>query len=1083
MTSSKLIFHSLSKYWKQHLLLLIGIAISTMVISGALMIGEGLNYSLLRIAELNLGKVTHLITSNNPPFSDSLALRMEKEIQNACTSVMLISGAASSRGGEYRLPRVQVWGIDEDFTKIAGINSPLANIQNDEVYLSKNSASYLAVQVGDEIIIRVKNPKLLPLNSPLHNQQISSVRIPVKVAGILGENELGRFQMQPNQVAPFNVFITLDFLNTALGGQGQANHILIAAPGGIDQEVIEASLNRTWALEDLGLSIQKSPQNEDWIITCDRVFIPYAIDQALTSVPARKTEELSYFVNSLSTSNKSTPYSFVSSIPDSILSRGQIIVNKWLADDLMLEPGDTLRLDYFVSGKWGKLKEKSARFIVAKIVPLSGEWTKIMDIPVFDQWTDKPHCREWDIDLPIHFKQIRTKDEEYWSNWKNLPKAFIGCTDAQKLWQNETGKSIRILFPVSQVSKSKIEASLKTNLDLSALGFDVKNIRQEALDSANGAIDFSQLFLGLSFLLFLAGILLNVLLLQLCIEQRRSQIQTLSFLGITKQRLLLIYLGETLLVATFGVLLGLILALGYQNLMWSALNSIWNDLLGTEILQIKINRSTLLISFTVNWFLAFCTLFISINITLKKKPSFKALHKSSIHRWRNWYKGISLFFFLAAIGIFLIALYKDGPKSSILFFLLGLAVLFGLLFLVVQLFQANHFFSNSLNLSPAKLMLNQLRANSKKSVLIITLFAIGTFIIMSVGSNRKDIYLVDSDPSSGTGGFTIMAELAIPFIKDLNEEAIRYSKGIRNSYPIIPLHVHQGDDASCLNLSRVSRPEIIGLNSDEFQNRFQIISHGPELDPSQPWQALKNELGSNTIPAIADLNVIHWGLGLKIGDTLVYKDEKGQILNLKLIGGLKNSIFQGSVLIDAALFSRHFPNSLGTSKFLVDKSSISKEEIKEELEAGLYDQGILVEYTKDRLARFNRIEHTYLSIFLLLGGLGLLLGTISLSVLFARNLLVRKEFLTIFHALGLSNFFIRKLLLMEHSFLLLAGLFIGFLSAAIASWPIWNQASYERIIWDITLIFLLAFLNGLFFLYLVMLQYYDVSTIKNFDSS
>ena len=56
--------------------------------------------------------------------------------------------------------------------------------------------------------------------------------------------------------------------------------------------------------------------------------------------------------------------------------------------------------------------------------------------------------------------------------------------------------------------------------------------------------------------------------------------------------------------------------------------------------------------------------------------------------------------------------------------------------------------------------------------------------------------------------------------------------------------------------------------------------------------------------------------------------------------------------------------------------------------------------TAERLARFHRVENTYLSTFQTLGGLGLLLGTVGLATVLLRNVLERRRELALLAAVG-----------------------------------------------------------------------------------
>ena len=120
----------------------------------------------------------------------------------------------------------------------------------------------------------------------------------------------------------------------------------------------------------------------------------------------------------------------------------------------------------------------------------------------------------------------------------------------------------------------------------------------------------------------------------------------------------------------------------------------------------------------------------------------------------------------------------------------------------------------------------------------------------------------------------------------------------------------------------------------------------------------------------------------------------------------------------------------------------------------------------ERLAEFNKVENTYLSIFLSLGGLGLILGSIGLGIIVIRNLMERRGEMALLSAVGFTRQAIFKLLLSEHIFLLIAGLITGTVSALISILPVFftpgTSVPYISII--ISILFLL--ISGIFWIVL-----------------
>ena len=91
--------------------------------------------------------------------------------------------------------------------------------------------------------------------------------------------------------------------------------------------------------------------------------------------------------------------------------------------------------------------------------------------------------------------------------------------------------------------------------------------------------------------------------------------------------------------------------------------------------------------------------------------------------------------------------------------------------------------------------------------------------------------------------------------------------------------------------------------------------------------------------------------------------------------------------------------------------------------------------TKQRLAAFGEVENTYLSIFQILGGLGLVLGSVGVGLVVLRNMLERRNELAMLRAVGFNSAALRRMVFYEHSGLMLGGLGCGVIAALVAAGP------------------------------------------------
>jgi putative ABC transport system permease protein len=135
-------------------------------------------------------------------------------------------------------------------------------------------------------------------------------------------------------------------------------------------------------------------------------------------------------------------------------------------------------------------------------------------------------------------------------------------------------------------------------------------------------------------------------------------------------------------------------------------------------------------------------------------------------------------------------------------------------------------------------------------------------------------------------------------------------------------------------------------------------------------------------------------------------------------------------------FVARFPTSeAGYRMFLIDAPSNTVANVSDTLSRALRDMGLELVPTTRRLAEFNAVQNTYLSTFQVLGGLGLLLGSVGLGVVVLRNVLERRGELALLLAVGFRARALKWLVVSEHGALLLVGLGVGVVAAGVAVLP------------------------------------------------
>ncbi|MCK4747048.1 MAG: ABC transporter permease, partial [Bacteroidales bacterium] len=970
MNVFKFIRNNLLYYWQKNLLLALGVAISAAVLTGALIVGDSVTFSLNRIVEHRLGQVTHVMTAGDRYFTGELADRVGEQLQVPVSTLLLQEGIAVADGGQKRLNHIQVLGVDEHFDHLAEQHQYFSALSGDTVIVSQNLANRLGLAKGDEILLRIQKASLIPLNAPFVSDAESVVSVRVTIGGIAAEDRLGRFHLKVSQTAPFNVFISRSRLEQLMDFEGMVNAILLQAGDEMSDAALQSALQEQFSIEDAGLTMDVIEELNLIQVTSNRVFIDDVLSGPLRKADGSGKGILTYFINRMESHDGSTPYSFISTLPANWLHRDEIIVNEWLAKDLNVGVDDTLRISYFVVGPLRELSEESVTFTVKAIVPLDGRFGDRQLMPDLPGLSDAGNCRDWDTGVPIDLESIRDEDEDYWDQYGGIPKAFISISRGEELWKNRFGTYTAFRYELEGTSVNTLEESLLRDIDPAALGFTLESTRTKGYEAAGSGVDFSQLFGGLSFFLLVAGILLTVLLFLLNLESREGQLRTLVVMGIPVKTIRLLMMAESMLVALVGSGAGLLLAIFYNQMVFRALNGVWKDAVRTEMMQIDIRSVTLLTGLAMTLVIAFLALFLPLNRTLKRQFRAHISRRAPLSpRPGQWFKRRRMLLLgfvlpgLTALGLIGSQLIRMEVINVPVFFAAGgLLLLTAIFFFLWYLARLENRSVKDLDL-PVLSWKNALR-NRTRSMSIVILFAIGAFLVISTGSNRKDLFRFSTDASSGTGGFLYYAESTIPALLNLNDPAVKYDFGLEGDYSFVQLRKASGDDASCLNLNKIVNPQVLGLDPGMLDGRYSFVTRTDLLDEEHPWMSLQQELPGGLIPAIADETVIKWGLGLKVGDTLHYVNSNGGSMELLLIGGLAPSVFQGNVIIANDRFLEQFPESSGTHVFLVEGALSDTAMISSELGRGMRDLGWDMQQTAARLAEFNSVTNAYLSIFL-----------------------------------------------------------------------------------------------------------------------
>jgi ABC-type antimicrobial peptide transport system permease subunit len=1060
MTFRRLIFRSLRFHARSHAGVLVGAAIASAVLIGALVVGDSMRESLRERAVRRLGWVHFALAAQDRLISAKLTNSIPSATHHApdhATLALAFPGTISREDGGARANKISIFGVEAAFW---GAASNRLDIPPNSVVLSHALAEQLGARPGEEVLVRSRKPSSLSREIAVtrHNEETSALRL--RIYALTEAESMGDFVLRSAPTPPLNAFVRLDELSRSLEVEGKANLLLAGRFSWLNEaqglKTLNDSLRQPLPIDSLGFSFREA-SGQKLELRSQQIFLESEVVRAVEAALKNGTnyyEVLTLLANVMRSDTNSTPYSMVTAAgppyTPADLKDDEIVLSQWLADDLQAGAGATVTVTYFDPESGAALKERTNTFRVHSIVPMELPWADRTLMPEFPGIEKAESESDWDAGFPLTYK-IRPKDEDYWKKYRGTPKAFITLAAGQKIWGNRFGNLTAIRFPIPQgvapaEYKAVLNSNIMANLNPEALGLRWEPVREEALKGAEQSQDFGQLFLGFSIFLMVAALLLMALLFQFSLEQRTAEMGMLLALGFSPKKVRRLFLLEGAVLALIGALVGAVGGALYAKMMLKGLSTIWRNAVGVIPLHFFASFETFAIGIAASLIVAIGAIWLTlrkqgrqpVRELLTGQMGEDAFGREKGRGWTVWATVVCA---VCGVGILGWAFATGHNADAEVFFSGGcLLLIAGLAGAAVWLrgMARPRSAGRPASLDMGTLALRACARRRKRSVATISLLATGAFLIVAVGVFRLDVNQNALKRSSGTGGFALIGKSTLPIVHDLNtaegRAAFALDSGTLKNVRFVPFRVHDGDEASCLNLDRPQRPRLLGVKPELLGGRFTFSSRrGNEPDG---WKLLKpGSSGGTEVPAIADANSLEWALHKKVGDTLDYTDEQGRTFKLRLVGAVANSILQGSLIIDEGEFVKRFPGESGYRMFLIEAPSNQVTQVSKQLSRALQDVGLELTSSVLRLNTFNAVQNTYLNTFEVLGGLGLLLGSAGLATVVLRNMLERRGELGLLTAVGFTRGALQKMTLIEHGFLLLAGLGLGALCALVAVLP------------------------------------------------
>jgi putative ABC transport system permease protein len=1055
MTGASFVLRGLWFFRKSYLGVLAGSALGAMILLGALMAGDSVKETLRHVAEVRLGKVDVVLTGGDRFFRSALADDMA-DVEAA--PILFLKATATVRASGRSMGRVQVLGVDQRFWKLGPGDRGGATPQGREFFVNDYLARTLDCGVDGTLVLRFEKPALIARDAPLAGKTSELVVLSGRVGEICGDEQFGRFSLETTQLPQATVFVPIERLQQAIGFVGKANLMLMRNRKNLGNDELLSLVRRRCTLEDYGLSVTEVPLAGANEVRTSRIFLDRQVAEAIReSFPAAQPV-ITYMANTIAANGRETPYSMVTALaPEAAAFLPKdfhgVVLNAWEAEDLGAGVGDEVRIVYYALEGQNRLVERSAKFPVVGVVPLTGLAADRMWMPDFPGVASAENTAEWDAGVPIDTKRIRDKDETYWDDYRGTPKLFLPLEKGRELFGNRWGEFTALRVPVALGSRDEIARKLLDGMTPALAGLVVQDIRGAGMAAATASVDFAGLFLGMSLFLMAAAVALTAMLFRFHIEQRNRESGLLDALGIPAKKILRWRMTEGLCLVLVGSVAGACLAAGYTRFLLGFLETIWSQGDGPRLFRFHVEPATLLTGVVVFSGLMMLVIWLVTRkqarrtVSLRLEAGTEEVARPPASRVPWLAAGFAACGLAALAGSGLL-----GPQGA--FFLAGLALL--LSGLAAYRWVLRRRVSAGGGLSSRRMADLNCGRRETRSLVMVGTVACGVFLVVAVAAFRKHENDNWRERDSGAGGFAFWVETttAAERVDGAAEDDTAGLGEARKSFgEILPLRIGAGDDASCFNLNSVARPRLLATDSAALATlgAFPIKDVVDGIEKS--WDSLRE---GSVMRAFVDETTLLWVLKKKLGDRIIYQDEWGRDFAVEIAGTLDGTVFQGSLVVDEARFLEHYPSAEGPRIFLIE-SGTDLEPARAILQRTLSESGARVESSRERLAAFHGVENTYISIFQVLGGLGVIVGSAGLGLVTARNLMDRRHEFAILRTIGIPLAVTRRVVLLETAQCIRWGIAIGVVAALVSILPSLQAAGIgTSIVWIILLVLLIA---------------------------
>ncbi|MBA4186454.1 MAG: hypothetical protein C0467_00405 [Planctomycetaceae bacterium] len=836
ITFPKLVARNLAYHWRGNLAVLLGVAVGSAVLTGALLVGDSLRGSLRARVERQLGGI-----DSAAMFPRLVRADIADGLPGDVAPVLLVPGsvqAVTDQGNAAPFQgRVTMLGVDARF-KPSDQSFDWSGTAK-QVFLSDRLAGKLGVKAGDNVRIGVEKLTDIPRSSSLAKRGSTDVTATEEflVAGVLPADSLANdFNLTPNPAAPLNVFLPIRTLARLVTGKSDPKANVLLARGS-SADALNAALKPKLTSEDFGLKVRAIERREPATakrylsVESDQLVMPDStvtgVEAAASDLGLRFEPTVIYIADTLAHGDKEIPYPVIAGLnvasplplgpflPTGVsaLADDEVVLLEWTGSQLnKLPDGAKLKLTYFDPEVEGDGKLKHATLTLRGYIPLAGPARDPNLTPEIKGVTDR-QTELRTLDFPPVLPNARIKERVpdkpphprgtfFNSLNKATPMAYVNLATGKKLFGSRYGSvtSVRVASPpgspetdeFQEQLRERLLAALPKHLDAKAAGLAFDPIRERLLTASKGGTDFGGLFLGFSCFLIAAALMLVGLLFRLTLDRRAKEVGLLLATGYSTRQVRRLLLFEGLTLATLGAGMGLALGVAYNHMLLAVLLDFWPDKEVANVLRPHATALSFVLGFGLTLVMSFGALWMSLRGLVKLSPPALLRGETQVPGVVNESRSrLPKLVVLGAVPLGIVCVvagkFISNPDFQAMTFFSGGGLLLtaGLAALWWWMKRARHSVVNGRGARAiAQLGSRNAARNPTRSLLTAALLASAAFLLVAVESFRRQPGAEFAEKDGGSGGFNLIAETDVPLYQSFGAGPGRadLDKQLRNLY-------------------------------------------------------------------------------------------------------------------------------------------------------------------------------------------------------------------------------------------------------------------------------------------------------------